>query len=79
MMLYTTAVMNMAVKWHSAVTTSGSLDRFVYIVGLVDQLKILSKSTWTKAIFCIIEEVILCRIIIQVAPLMPAWDKKKQT
>jgi len=32
-----------------------------------------------EAIFCIIEKVILCKIIIQVALLIPASGKKLQT
>jgi len=36
-------------------------------------------TNWLQAIFCITERVILCRIITQVAPLIPAWGKKLQT
>jgi len=32
-----------------------------------------------QAIFYIVGKVILCRIIVQVAPLIPAWGKKLHT
>jgi len=33
-------------------------------------------QNWLQAIFGIIGKVILCRIIVQVAPLIPAWSIK---
>jgi len=36
-------------------------------------------QNWLQAIFGIIGKVILCRIIMQVSPLIPAWGKKLQT